>query len=85
MLFFGSIPGFSRGSAKFMYQLRKEDQTITSQLESYNLLKTLVLAHKEHSSDELRLGLLFQYLQEIKMKIVTMKALKKYEKGNELS
>ena len=45
-----------------MAQLRREDQTITSQLEAYNILKTLVLAHKEATTGELRVGLLFQYL-----------------------
>ena len=84
MLFFGSIPGFSSGSAKFMGQLKREDQTIFSQLECYNILKTRVLAHKDMTSDELNIGLLFQYLQEIKMKMTTMKSLENHKKGKEL-
>lgn len=58
-LFFGSIPGFSRGSNKFMNQLKREDQTITKQLECYNMLKNSILCHKELNSGKLRLGLLF--------------------------
>lgn len=85
MLFFGEIPGFSRGSSRFMAQLRREDQTITSQLEAYNILKTLVLAHKEATTGELRMGLLFQYLQDIKMRIVTMNSLEMFRSGRELS
>ena len=84
MLFFGSIPGFSAGSAKFMGQLKREDQTIFSQLECYNILKTRVLAHKDLSSDELNIGLLFQYLQEIKMKMTSMKSLENHRTGQEL-
>lgn len=70
-----------------MAQLSREDQTIHSQLESYNLLKTAVIAHKETSGidEELNLGLLFQYLQEIKMKITATKSIKRYQKGQELS
>ena len=41
------------------------------------MLKTQVIGHKDHEN-ELRLGLLFQYLQELKMKIVTVKVLANY-------
>ena len=49
------------------------------------MLKAQVIALKEISTDELRLGLLFQYLQELKMKLVTMKALSNYRAGRELT
>ena len=63
MLFVGAIPGMEVNSTRFLAQLRREGQTVTSQLESYNLLKKQVIEHKdsigEFASEELRLGLLF--------------------------
>ena len=67
-----------------MGQLKREDQTITSQLECYNMLKTRVLAHKDMTNGELNIGLLFQYLQEIKMKMATLKSIENHKAGNEL-
>ena len=67
-----------------MNQLKREDQTITKQLECYNMLKNSILCHKELNSGKLRLGLLFQYVQEIKMKIVATKCIQNFEKGLEL-
>ena len=48
------------------------------------MLKTRVLAHKDMVSDELNIGLLFQYLQEIKMKMSTMKSIENHKAGHEL-
>ena len=63
MLFVGAIPGMEVNSTRFLAQLRREGQTVTSQLESYNLLKKQVIEHKdsigEFASEELHLGLLF--------------------------
>ena len=36
-------------------------------------------------AQELRIGLLFQYLQEIKMKIVALKSIKRFHQGQELA
>ena len=76
------------GQQRELAQLKREGQTVTSQLESYNLLKKQVLEFKdsigEFASEELRLGLLFQYLQEIKMRIVAQRVLQNYKDGKEM-
>ena len=48
------------------------------------MLKTRVLAHKDMTNGELNIGLLFQYLQEIKMKMATLKSIENHKAGNEL-
>jgi len=42
------------------------------------MLKSQVIGHKDEAN-ELRLGLLFQYMQELKMKIVTVKIIDNYK------
>ena len=44
MMFFGTIPGFVKGSGTFMAMLQSEGQTIEDRLNSYNIFKTVILS-----------------------------------------
>ena len=50
MMFFGSVPGFVKGSGSFMAMLENEGQTIQSRLNGYNLLKKVILGMKDDQS-----------------------------------
>ena len=87
MMFFGTIPGFVKGSGTFMTMLENEGQTVESRLNAYNIFKRVILGMGDDQlavhrrTWQVKSGLLFQYLQEIKMRIVAAKCLEMHKKG----
>ena len=68
MMFFGTIPGFVKGSGTFMSILESEGQTIENRLNAYNIFKKVILGmgdeqfHGPTRKWQVRSGLLFQYI-----------------------